>query len=153
MNGHLDPLQRLLAEDACRRLVLDAAAAVDGGRPEAFAALFCEDGVLQRPGGQPLVGRAAIAAAYASRAPDRMTCHIVTNSRVELLGDGEARVASSVLLWTGSRADAEGAQGRPATAQVLGEFDDRLRLTAEGWRFAHRSARFVLYAPTAAAGG
>ncbi|WP_240636191.1 nuclear transport factor 2 family protein [Caldimonas tepidiphila] len=142
----MDELERMLAREACRELVLQAALHVDANRPEQFAALFAEDGVLTRPNAQPLRGREAILAAYRQRPADRITRHLVTNTLVTLESDTEARAASYVLLWSGS-ADAEpGAQGRPAhPRRMVGEFDDRFVLTAEGWRIARREARFVLH--------
>lgn len=144
----MDPLQRLLAEDACRRLVLQAAHCADHHDADGLAALFTADAVLQRPQGAPLRGREAIRAAYAARPPDRLTRHLVTQTRVSLVSPTEATAHSLVMLWSGSTEDAEGPQGRPARGPALvGEFDDRLVLGPDGWAFARRVARFVLHAP------
>lgn len=144
----LSPLDRLLAEQACRDLVLRAAAATDAQRHDDFAALFAEDGVLVRPGAQPLQGRAAIAESYRSRPPGRITRHLVSNTLVVLASPTAARASSCVLLWSGRASDAAGPFGRPAhERQVVGEFDDRFVLTPQGWRIARRSASFVLSAP------
>ena len=56
----MDALQRLLIIEACRDLVLRAAAQADTGDATALAALFTEDAVLARPNAEPLLGRAAI---------------------------------------------------------------------------------------------
>ncbi len=142
----MTPQDELLALEQCRSLVIASAAAVDERQPDALAALFTEDGMLVRPGGEPLRGRAAIRAAYASRPAERITRHVVSNQRVTLGSDGSARVRSLVTLWSGHEGDASGAQGRPARGpQVLGEYDDELRLTEEGWRIAVRRAGFVLH--------
>lgn len=144
----MTPLEELVAREACRNLVLDAAAAVDARDPDAFAALFAEDGVLVRPGGEPLRGRAAIRDAYARRPATRITRHLVSNQRVKFEDGGRtARVHSQVVLWGGEENDAAGPQGRPAKGPlVAGEFDDRLRCTEEeGWRIAERRASFVLH--------
>lgn len=143
----LSALDRLLAEQACRDLVVRAAHCTDSHRHEAFAALFATDAVLTRPGGEPLRGREAILASYRTRPTDRITRHLVTGSVIELDSATQARGLSYVLLWGGETGDAEGASGRPARRQVMGEFDDVFTLTAEGWRIARRDARFVLYAP------
>jgi len=94
-----EALERLLAEAACRRLVLQAAQAVDHHQPAVFAALFAPDGVLVRPNGQPLEGCAAIEAAYAGRPPGRITRHLVTSTLVSFTSPTEARGLSPVLLW------------------------------------------------------
>lgn len=143
----MDELERLLAEQACTRLVLQAAAHVDGGDPAALAALFTPDAVLVRPGGTALHGRAAIQSAYEQRPAERITRHLVSNTLVDLVSATEARAQSQVLLWTGSTADAAGPRGRPASGgPVVGAFDDRFVKTPEGWRIAHRTASFVLHA-------
>ena len=142
----MDPLQILLVKDACRDLVLRAAASVDANEPGRLAALFAEGGVLVRPGGEPLAGREAIRQSYAQRPAERITRHLVVNIRVEVESETEARAESTVLVWSGSTGDTPGPHGRPAQArQVVGEFSDRLTLTSEGWRIARREARFVLH--------
>ncbi len=144
----MTPIEEVLAREACRNLVLDAAAAVDAREPDTLAALFTEDAVLTRPSGEPLRGRAAIRDVYAQRPPTRITRHVVSNLRVTLAADGHsARVQSLVLLWSGDEADAAGAQGRPAKGpQVLGEFDDRMVHSAGRWSIAQRHASFLLHA-------
>lgn len=134
-----------MAQQACRDLVVQAAACIDAQDYEAFAALFLPDGELQRPGDSPLHGRAAILAAYRARPADRITRHVVTNTRVDLESESLARVSSLVLLWSGSLTSPAGPFGRPAQPRrVLGEFDDRLVQVSEGWHIARRIARFVL---------
>ena len=93
------------------------------------------------------VGRTAIEAAYAQRPRERITRHLVTNTRVVVESGSAAMGRSLVLLWAGSTEDAEGPQGRPLRGpQLIGEFADRFVHTDEGWRFASRDASFVLHA-------
>lgn len=138
-----------LAETACRALVLRGADAVDGGDAEGFAALFEDQGVLVRPDGSVLRGRAAIAAAYAARDPDRLTQHLVCNQQVTVdLGAGLATARSKVLLWTGRHSTPITPQGRVADAMTqVGEFVDTLAQSAQGWRLRRREARFILQQP------
>ena len=133
---------------ACRDTIARAARLVDLQDYEGFAALFTEDGVLQRPGGEPLHGRAAMVAAYRARPATRITRHLLAGTVVDVLSADEALAHSAVLLWVGDQADEPGPNGRPARgAQVAGEFEDRLRRCDDGgWRIAHRVARFVLHA-------
>lgn len=133
---------------ACRTLIETSVRHVDAGDAQAFAALFTEDAVLVRPNGSLLEGRAAIQAAYAQRAADRVTRHLVANVAVTLEADGRARAHSDVLLWTASTPDAaDPVFGRRADArQLVGEFDDQLVKDAEGeWRLQRRQARFVMH--------
>lgn len=142
----MDDLQRLLIENACRGLVQQAATFADAHEPDRFAACFTDDAVLVRPNAQPLQGREAIRQAYAQRPAARLTRHLVIGTQVKLESPQAAQARSSVLLWTGSQADAPGPQGRPAQPpQVLGEFDDHCVLTPDGWRIARRDARFILH--------
>lgn len=133
--------------DACRDTVLRLARAQDLRDWDTLATLFTADACLLRPGGERLVGREAIRAAYAGRPPGRFTRHLVVSTIVDPTAEGEARAHSGVLLWSGQADDAEGPQGRPAHGpELLGEFDDRLRREADGrWRVAERQARFVLH--------
>lgn len=135
------------ARAACCDLVQQGADAVDAGHAEAFAALFTSDGSLQRPDGTVLQGRAAIAAAYAARDPDRLTQHLVCNQHVDLDAQATgATVRSKVLLWSGRHSNPLTPQGRAANAlSQVGEFVDALVLTPEGWRIRYREARFILY--------
>lgn len=144
MNTALDTL---VAEAACRDLVLAAADAVDGRDFLAFADLFETRGVLVRPDGSELVGRPAIVAAYAARDPERLTRHLVSNQRVRVdLAAGTAQAACSVLLWSGRHSDATTPRGRPADAQQqVGEIRDLLAKTPEGWRIRRREAWFTLF--------
>lgn len=147
MSG-MEPMECLLAREACRDLVLRTVACVDAGDATGFADLFVSDGVLVRPNAPPLLGRAAIRDTYSKRPADRMTRHLVTNVLVDLQTPAQARVLSHVTLWAGCTNDAPGPQGRPAQGpQVVGEFEDLLSLTPEGWRIARREARFVLHTP------
>lgn len=141
-----DALQRLLAEQACRDLVLAAANAVDGRDYAALAALFEPDGVLVRPDGTELRGRPAIVAAYAARDPDRLTRHLVCNQRVQLDPTAAtARVASTIALWSGRHSDPATPRGRPAdSVQQVGEIRDLCVRTTDGWRIRRREAWFTL---------
>lgn len=51
----LDPLQRLLAERACERVILDFVRRLDLGEPSSVAELFTEDGTWEWPDGERLV--------------------------------------------------------------------------------------------------
>lgn len=142
----LSPMNRMMAEQACRSLVVQAALLTDAQDHEGFAALFTEDGVLLRPGAQALQGRAAISDSYRARPAERITRHLISNTHVVLESGTRARATSSVLLWSGLANEADGPIGRPAQArQVVGEFEDRFVLTPDGWRLHRREARFILF--------
>jgi uncharacterized protein (TIGR02246 family) len=143
----IDELALLSAEAGCRRTVLRSAHCIDAGDPAGLAALFTMEGVLQRPTGAPLQGRAAIAAAYQARSPERLTRHLVVSTLVEVTAPDQANAVSRVLLWVGDAGDPGGPQGRPRRgAPLLGKFADRLRRQADGgWLIERRDASFELH--------
>lgn len=120
-------LEQLLAERAIERLLLDYAALNDAGEWEALAALFQPDGRMNRPTAPDafIEGREAILDAFRAR-PARISRHIVANIRATVSGD-EAIATSQILLFTGA-----------GTAPLVGTYQDRVRKTAQGWRFAER---------------
>lgn len=142
----MSSLELLAAEAACRALVLQGVEAVDSGDAAGFAALFMPDGLLVRPDGSLLQGRAAIAGAYATRDPDRLTQHLLCNQQVKVdLAAGAALVRSKVLLWTGRHSTPQTPKGRAADALTqVGELVDTLAHTTEGWRIRSRQAQFIL---------
>jgi hypothetical protein len=125
--------------------VLKTAQAVDEQDYAGFARLFIPDGILVRPDGQRIEGRAAIEQTYSKRDPDRLTRHLITNHIVTIHGPASATSGCSILLWTGHHSDVASPNGRPADAtELLGEFLDDLVMTPEGWRIRQRQARFSL---------
>jgi ketosteroid isomerase-like protein len=141
-------LERLIAEAACRDVVVAAADAVDRQDYAALVALFSADGTLARPDGTLLQGREAIHAAYAARSADRLTRHLVCSHVVQVDSAGTtAESRCTILLWSGRRSDPETPKGRPADPmQQVGEITDRMVLTPEGWRIQRRNARFTFHA-------
>jgi uncharacterized protein (TIGR02246 family) len=140
-------LERHIAESACRDVVRRAAMKLDANDLDGFASLFTRDAVVVRPGKEPLRGVDALIESYRSRPAGHMTRHLVAGSVIDLRAPDEAHVVSNVLLWTAVPDDIAGPFGRRAQSrQVVGEFEDTLRLCADGmWRIAHRQARFLLH--------
>ncbi|MDY6949237.1 MAG: alpha/beta fold hydrolase [Pseudomonadota bacterium] len=140
-------LERHIAESACRDVVRRAALKLDANDLDGFAALFTRDAVVMRPGKEPLRGVEALIESYRSRPATHMTRHLIAGSIVDMRGPDEARAISNVLLWTAAPEDVSGPFGRRAQSrQVIGEFEDTLRLCSDGlWRIAQRQARFVLH--------
>jgi hypothetical protein len=142
----ISPIDQLIAEQACRNLVMLAARFNDSQDYDGFAGLFLPEGVMQRPGGAEWKGREAIAAAYKSRPSGRITRHLITNSVVSLESPSRARALSYVLLWSGDEAAELTPFGRPAHArQLVGEFDDIFEKLDGVWFIERREARFDLH--------
>lgn len=127
LEARMARLEHVLAEREIERLLLDYAALNDAGEWDALAALFLPDGRMNRPTAPDafIEGQGAIREAFRAR-PARASRHIVANMRVTVSGD-EATAISQILLFTGA-----------GTAPLVGSYRDRLRKTAQGWRFAER---------------
>lgn len=119
--------QRRAIEADCARLIALYANLNDEARWEDVAALYTDDGLMTRPTAPdaPIVGRAAILAAFQAR-PPRKTRHVCSNVVIDVEDLASARGTSAMVLFT------EG--GVP----LAGSFHDRFVLTADGWRFAER---------------
>jgi len=126
--------EALLIERACERLIVDSARFNDDRDWAALARLYTTDGVVVRPNGQRLEGREAIETAYAAGPPDRVTRHLCTNLRVDVLDADSAHATTTVLIVSSARSD-----GADVTFRI-GEFADHFVLTDEGWRIAERRA-------------
>jgi len=144
--AHPTNVEQLLIKNACAELVLRTASLIDQGTYAALNEVFAADAVLLRPGGGELNGIDAIVASYQSRPADRMTRHLVLNTRVDVIGHEEARGVSQVLLWSANLGDEVGPFGRRASPrQVLGVFDDQFIQSAGLWQIQRRTARFELH--------
>jgi len=119
--------ERRAVEWDCARLVALYANLNDAARWEEVAALYTEDGIMARPTAPdaPVVGRAAILAAFRGR-PPRKTRHLCSNVVIDVMSSTDACGESAMVLFT--------AEGPP----LAGSFHDHFVLTAEGWRFAER---------------
>ena len=131
-------------ERACERLVLDFAHFSDSQKAQELAALFTPNGVMERPAGDPLVGRDAILKSYQSRPPGRVTRHVCTNVRITVESADVARGLTYAIVYAANaNRPPEGHFGILAEPrQLIGEFEDEFVRTDEGWRIATRRARF-----------
>jgi ketosteroid isomerase-like protein len=134
----MDEASAWVARAAITELITRYAALNDAGDWDAVAALYTEDGRMNRPTAPDefISGRAAILAAFRSR-PRRASRHIVANVLVTLEGEARARASSQILLFTGSAAE-DGGLPILSPAPLVGSYDDTLVKTADGWLFALR---------------
>jgi ketosteroid isomerase-like protein len=126
----MDAVERLLAERAIERAVLDYAAHNDAANWDALADLFVPDARMSRPSAPDdfVEGRDAIVTAFKAR-PARTARHVIVNLRIDVDGN-TARAESTLVLYTTS-------DGPP----MIGGYSDRLINTPEGWRFVERRGR------------
>lgn len=124
----MNAIDRLLAERAIKRLLLDYVAANDAGDWEGVARLYTADGRMSRPTAPEdfIAGRDAIWDAFKAR-PPRRTRHICANIRISFENDDTALVTSQILLFTAAE-----------QAPLVGSYADRCVYEDGVWRFAER---------------
>lgn len=136
----------MLIEHACQRLVLESVAANDRQDYDGFAEFFTPDGLLHRPAGTPLRGRVEIVESYRSRPRNRLTRHICTNTVVHVESTSSARAITYVVLYSADSLQSDRHFGAKCDSRTLiGELEDRFKLTIDGWKIAERRARFVMH--------
>ncbi len=110
----------------------------DAGDWEALAAMYSEDGRMNRPTAPNdfVVGREAILASFKAR-PRRISRHIVVNILITLDDDTHATATSQLLLYTG-KSHADGGLPEQAGPPLIGSYVDQLVRVADGWRFLER---------------
>ncbi len=138
----MEDVERLLIERSCERLMVEYCHLVDHGQAERIAELFSEDGVWKSPEVE-MNGREQLRKGFGRRQAQRgrMSRHVCNNLLVRVL---DADTAEGTVYLTLFREDGE--EGRPlasleAQPQLVGEYQDRFRKTADGWRFSSREIR------------
>jgi len=136
----MDDLQRMFAERACERLIMEYARRVDFGNASAIADLFTEDGRWE---GTDLVldGRDEIREWFSERErlTRRVSRHVCTNVIVDVLSPDEAKSLCFLVNYRHDRRDSD--DGSPAPAEVpkyVGELHDLFLRTPDGWHFTER---------------
>ena len=139
MSTVVDEAIRRAIEWDCTKLINRYTLLNDAADWDAVAALYTEDGQMARPSApdSPVVGRDAILAAFRSR-PARAARHVVSNIVVDVVSETEATALSIIVLYQGSENPEGGLPIRDPKGPLIGTYTDRLRKTAEGWRFAER---------------
>ncbi|WP_329351039.1 nuclear transport factor 2 family protein [Streptomyces sp. NBC_01261] len=143
----LDPLQRLLAERACERVILDFVRRLDLGEPSSVAELFTEDGSWEWPDGERLVaGREALRKYFGSRPAGRLSRRLMSNVLVTLTSPG---TAISTAYFTTYRVDGHHGGMVPAGPPVqVGHYEDIFREVDGSWLIATRTLFLPFGGPT-----
>jgi 3-phenylpropionate/cinnamic acid dioxygenase small subunit len=111
-----------------RKLLARYCFAIDARDVDAWVGLFTEDGIFHYSLGDPLVGEDALRQ-FLSLVPDDRH-HLTMNEIIEVDGD-KARVRAYALVTKES----------PPVISAVGEYEDTLSRTPEGWRFSSRVYR------------
>ena len=131
--------ERLAAEHACNRLVMQYAIAADTGEFDRAADCYVPDGRLTIAG-KTHAGRAAIRTRLAHQPADQVSRHVVSNVLIDVIDSSNARGCAYVTIYRGTRRDARGAGPLPLDAPFLvGMYDDRYVNTSDGWRLSERT--------------
>ncbi|MGW7130187.1 nuclear transport factor 2 family protein [Streptomyces bobili] len=144
----MDPIEQLLAERACQRLLLDLIRRLDFQEPASVAELFTEDGTWAWPAGDRLIrGREALRTYFGSRPADRLSRRLMSNVLVEVTS---ADTASATSYFTTYRVDGCGDGTVPAGPPVrIGHYEDAFRRSAEGdWLLQARTVFLPVAGPT-----
>ena len=149
----MDPLERLLAERACERLVYRYAQLLDLGQADKVPELFVDDGVWELPGRIRFAGRAELDAGIPTRltAPGRTARHLCMNVVIDVLGPDEAVGTSYMVNYRYDDPSGVPADLAPTGDPVyIGEYHDRFVRTEDGWRFHQRRTElaFAQRSPT-----
>ncbi|MFH8900941.1 nuclear transport factor 2 family protein [Streptomyces coeruleorubidus] len=133
-----DPMERLLAERACERLIIDFVHRLDLGEPSSVAELFTEDGVWQWPeDGRLVKGRDALRAYFGSRPADRLSRRTMSNVLVTVVSPD---AAEAVSYFTTYRVDGYDGGMVPAGPPVqVGHYEDTFHRADGAWLLTSRT--------------
>ena len=145
----MDPLQQLLAERACERLILDFVHRLDLGEPASVAELFTEDGVWEWPSpgdGRRSEGREALRKYFGARPADKLSRRTMSNIRVTVTSADTAEATSYFTTyriegWTDGMVPA----GPPVQ---VGHYEDTFRRVDGQWLLASRVLHLPFGGPT-----
>lgn len=143
----LDPLERLLAERACERLVVEFVHRLDLGDPGSVADLFTQDGIWAWPAGdRRIAGHEDLRTYFGSRPADRLSRRICTNILVTVTS---ADTAAATTYFTTYRVDGyyEGLVPPRPPVQV-GHYEDTFRKVDGTWLLTTRTLFLSFAGPT-----
>ncbi|GAA3281097.1 nuclear transport factor 2 family protein [Streptomyces lavendulae] len=143
----LAPMERLLAERACERLVVEFVHRLDLGDPGSVAELFTQDGTWEWPAGdRRIAGRDALRTYFGNRPADRLSRRICTNILVTVTS---ADTASATTYFTTYRVDGYSAGLIPPRPPVqVGHYEDTFRKVDDVWLLTTRTLFLSFAGPT-----
>jgi uncharacterized protein (TIGR02246 family) len=111
------------------------AQALDTGRIDDLAELFCPDGVAEIAGHGTFVGRDAIRETFSGFVPKRPQLHLVSNTLITSWSDDEATATSNLAYFD---------RGESGWAiRLVGRYEDTLHRHDGVWRFHRRITTFA----------
>ncbi|MCJ1679487.1 nuclear transport factor 2 family protein [Streptomyces sp. APSN-46.1] len=143
----LGPMERLIAERACERLIIEFVRQLDLGNPSSVADLFTPDGIWEWPAGdRRIAGRDALRDYFDGRPADRLSRRMCTNILVTVTS---ADTAAATTYFATYRVDgySEGMVPPRPPAQV-GHYEDTFRKVDGIWLLATRTLFLSFAGPT-----
>ncbi|WP_328384826.1 nuclear transport factor 2 family protein [Streptomyces sp. NBC_00400] len=143
----LDPMECLLAERACERLIVEFVRRLDLGDPGSVADLFTPDGVWEWPHGDRRVqGRDALRDYFGNRPADRLSRRMCTNILVTVTSP---TTATATTYFATYRVDGyqEGMVPPRPPAQV-GHYEDTFHKLDGVWLLVTRTLFLSFAGPT-----
>ncbi|WP_406091615.1 nuclear transport factor 2 family protein [Kitasatospora purpeofusca] len=132
------PIDRMLAERACERIIVDFIHRLDLGEPSSVAELFTSDGVWYWPhGDRRIEGREALSVYFGSRPSDRLSRRLMTNILVTIESATEARAVSYLTTYR-----VDGYAGGIIETRLpanVGHYEDTFRNIDGSWLLATRT--------------
>ncbi|MFB7636544.1 nuclear transport factor 2 family protein [Streptomyces sp. NPDC056149] len=143
----IDPMDRLLAERACERLIIGFVHRLDLGDPGSVAELFTDDGVWEWPHAQRRVaGREALREYFGSRPGDRLSRRLMTNILVSVTSPTTATATSYLTTY---RVDGfVDGMVPPQLPTNVGHYEDTFRKVDGIWLLATRTTHLAFGADT-----
>ncbi|MFF2747487.1 nuclear transport factor 2 family protein [Kitasatospora sp. NPDC058048] len=131
-------VERMLAERACERIIVDFIHRLDLGDPSSVAELFTSDGFWHWPyGDRRIEGREALRCYFASRPADRLSRRLMTNILVTVESETTARAVSYLTTY---RVDGyAGGMIEPRLPANVGHYEDTFRKIDGAWLLAGRT--------------
>ncbi|MDT0341354.1 nuclear transport factor 2 family protein [Streptomyces litchfieldiae] len=143
----IDPLERLLAERACERLITEFLRHLDLGNPGAVAELFTPDGVWEYPQDDRLVrGRDALREYFRSRPADRLSLRMATNILVTVESPDTASATSYFATYRVDGFTGGIVPSRPPAN--VGHYADTFTRVDGRWLLARRVTHVTFGGPT-----
>jgi hypothetical protein len=143
----LDPTDRLLAERACERLILDFVHKLDLGDPGDVADLFTDAGFWEWAEGERRIeGRDALRSYVSGRPADRLSRRICTNVLVTVTSES---TATATTYFTTYRVDGHvGGYVPPRAPTQVGHYEDTFLKVEGDWLLSSRSLYLAFAGPT-----
>lgn len=143
----LDPVERLLAERACERLIIEFVRRLDLGDPSTVADLFMPDGTWEWPAGdRRITGREALRDYFGSRPEDRLSRRMCTNILVTVTSPDTAAATAYFATY---RVDGySGGLVPPRPPTQVGHYEDAFRKVDGSWLLTTRTLFLSFAGPT-----